>query len=369
MRSILIGNGFDIQYGGSDYINKNIIMRAIDNVEKGEFPCDIYPKETADLLRHLFLIVPSIISGEYDRFIVIDYEQKSLIEFKKRYKNLKEISLYDIGIEDYFFIYELFSRENRISNPERFDIRQALRRMFVDSIYNKGNLNKIIKKFPHKLRRFLFSYDNIFTTNYDNNIEKLTKKKVDYLHGAFHYLDEIYNVNSFRNMLSDIPVNNVTIHKGYEYLYSNILMTYAGELKQFSINMHPQANLAIEKFISGLQEKPELVGQIEEWKNDDNIILRNMYEAISIGKNMNIKFEEYYPVDKFRNIKETIDIIGLYPNNDSHIFNTITENEKIDKINFYFYDKLEVSLAEDVLKGKIVAFHSVKELWKSLGSR
>jgi len=369
VKNLLIGNGFDIQFGGSDYVNSNIIMRAINNVDKGDFPCDIYPKETVDLLRHLYIIIPSIISGEYDKFAVINYEKKSLIEFKKRYSNLRTLSLYEIGIEDYFFIYELISRENKISNPERFEIRQALRRMFVDAIYNKGKLNKLIKKFPHKLREFLLLYNNIFTTNYDNNVEKFLKKPVYYMHGAFHILDEIYNPNSFRNMLSDSSANNVTIPREFKHLYSNILMTYAGELKDSAIKTNFQANSAIDKFVQGMEEKPELIPQIEKWKDDDNSIVRNMYEAISIRKNTNSKIAEYYPIVEFESIAGTIDIIGLYPNNDSHIFNTIRDNVKVDTINFYFYDKSEISLAEDVLKDKVVIAHSVKELWKSFGSR
>lgn len=178
MKNILIGNGFDIQFGGKDYINRNIIIRAVNNRDKDDFPCDIYPKEIITLLSHLYIIIPSIISGDYDKFAVMYYEKKSLIEFKKRYNNFRTLSLYDIGIEDYFFIYELFSRENRISNPKKFDIRQALRRMFLDAIFNKGKINKLITKFPYKLRKFLLLYDNIFTTNYDNNIEGFVKHQI-----------------------------------------------------------------------------------------------------------------------------------------------------------------------------------------------
>lgn len=327
------------------------------------------PRRQLICYAHLYIIVPSIISGDYDKFAVINYEKESLIEFKKRYSNLRTLSLYDIGIEDYFFIYELFSRENKISNPERFEIRQALKRMFVDAIYNKGKINKLIKRFPHKLREFLLSYDNILTTNYDNNVENFIKKSVYYLHGAFHILDEVYNPNSFRNMLSDSPANNVTIPREFKHLYSNILMTYAGELKDFAMKTNFQANSTIDKFIQGMEEKPELVPQIEKWRDDDNSIVRNMYEAISIRKNTNSKIVEYYPIAEIESIKGTIDIIGLYPNNDSHIFNTIRDNVRVDTINFYFYDKSEISLAEDVLKDKVVTAHSVKELWKSLGSR
>jgi hypothetical protein len=369
VKSILIGNGFDIQFGGKDYINRNIIIRAINNMDKDDFPCDIYPKEIITLLSHLYIIIPSIIAGNYYKFAVMHYEKKSLIEFKKRYNNFRTLSLYDIGIEDYFFIYELFSRENKISNPERFDIRQALKRMFVDAIFNKGEINKLIKKFPYKLRKFLLSYDNIFTTNYDNNIENFIKHQIHYLHGAFHILDEVYNSNSFRNMLPDSLVDKVIVQKNFKHLYSNILMTYAGELKDFSMKTNFQANEAIEKFIQGMEEKPELIPQIEKWKYDDNYIVRNMYDAILIRKNTHAKIAEYYPIDQFQKIKDTIDIIGLYPSNDSHIFNIIRDNISIDIINFYFYETAEISLVENILKEKVVKFHSVKELWGKLGSR
>lgn len=146
-------------------------------------------------------------------------------------------------------------------------------------------------------------------------------------------------------------------------------MTYAGELKDFSMKTNFQANEAIEKFIQGMEEKPELIPQIEKWQYDDNYIVRNMYEAISIKKNTHAKIAEYYPIDQFQKIKDTIDIIGLYPSNDSHIFNIIRDNISIDIINFYFYETAEISLVKDILKDKVVKFHSVKELWAKLGSR
>lgn len=240
MKNLLIGNGIDIQYGGKDYLNKSIVRRAINKLNKGNFPSEIYPKEIGQWLYYLYDSLSDIITKKYDKYVVASYEKQSLTEFKNRYKNSKKIDIHDIGIEDYFFIHELFCRKNKIVNPENFDFRWALKCLFVDSIYNEGEINKIKEKFPDGLRNFLLSYDNIFTTNYDNNIEKFTAKKINYLHGAFHILDEVYNPNSFRNMLSDEPIKKATIIEGYDYLYSNVLMTFSGDLKEFSINRHSQ---------------------------------------------------------------------------------------------------------------------------------
>jgi hypothetical protein len=36
MKTLIVGNGIDIQFGGKDYYPSNIVQRAIDNVKQGK---------------------------------------------------------------------------------------------------------------------------------------------------------------------------------------------------------------------------------------------------------------------------------------------------------------------------------------------
>ncbi len=57
--------------------------------------------------------------------------------------------------------------------------------MIFDAIYCEGNIQKLHSKM-NKLSKVYFSnFDNIFTLNYDDTIEKLTNRTVFHLHGDF----------------------------------------------------------------------------------------------------------------------------------------------------------------------------------------
>lgn len=48
--------------------------------------------------------------------------------------------------------------------------------MILDSIYNEGKLQEIYKSMSKKVKDYFADYDEIFTLNYDNNIEHLMGK-------------------------------------------------------------------------------------------------------------------------------------------------------------------------------------------------
>ena len=50
--------------------------------------------------------------------------------------------------------------------------------MILDSIYNEGKLQEIYKSMSKKVKDYFADYDEIFTLNYDNNMERLTDKQV-----------------------------------------------------------------------------------------------------------------------------------------------------------------------------------------------
>jgi len=364
MRSLLIGNGIDIQFGGKDYLNRNIIKRAVENLYSDIFNPEAYPKEIGQWFVHLYCEFTKVLKGEYNQYIATSYDKKFIKDLNKRYKKKKKYKYTEIGIEDYLFIHDLFCRKNRIFNPEQFVFRETFKRWILDSIYNNGKINDIHDRFPMKLKEFFSSYDNIFTTNYDTNITKFSGQDVYYLHGAFHILSYIYDKDSFRNKLSDSPVKECPVIEGCEHLFSTALMSFTGELKSYSMDVAHNSNEAITKFAEGMELNPDIAKDIETWKDDSNYIVRNMYEAIMLKrKDKGLVFKEQYPIEKFKSIKEQIDLVGLSPTNDTHLFELINKNDKINTVCFYYFDKRDIPDIRKAFNKKKIVVLSIKECW------
>ena len=365
MKNIIIGNGINIQFGGCDYTNRSIIERGLFNLDRGNYSEEVYSKEIGEWLKMLYQAIPQILNGEYDLFAVTNDEKEELRNFKVRYD--KDDKVYQIGFEDYFLVHELFCRKNNIKNPERYDFRELLRRFFLDSIYNSGKINKIHEKFLKSFVSFIESHDYVFTTNYDRNLEISINQKVYYLHGAFHILDDVYNPDSFRNRLSDRPVDKTPVVNGFEHLFSNALTGNSGALKQFAGEMAERTNSALSKFVNGIKSKPEMKQQIEDWKNSDNLIVKNLYEAINIKiDNPNLEFSDDSALKKLKDLKGTLTFIGLSPNNDSHILSAIRDNEKIGTIIFYYYETNEKERVKSFFANKRVIMNCVVGFWNKM---
>lgn len=367
MKTLLVGNGIDIQYGGNEYLNSTILKRAIDIIDRGLFNSEVYTKEVEELFFHLYAYIPIILSGKVDYLAVTSYEKTELREFKRKYSKVtvKNFTFYMVGIEDYLFIFELFCRHHNIQNPELFGIRELLKRWLIDSIYNNGKVNEIYLKFPPKLIEFFSSYSKIFTTNYDENIERFCGKQVFHLHGEFNELSEVYDKNSFRNQLSDCPVSTAPVIEGYEHVFSTAILSFTGSEKEFQMKMGRNANQMISKIITGISNNRDIADQVESWKNSDSQIIRNFYEAIQLkSNNKNLTFKDSYHLNEFTRICGIIDIVGLSPNNDIHIFRMLNDNPNLNEVNFYFYDRKEVVEIRRILSKKHVKVYSVKELWQ-----
>jgi hypothetical protein len=368
MKSLLVGNGINIQFGGYKNTNEAIIVRGIKALEKNNFPKHIILENTEDLVRligYLFMEFKYMMNDNYNKFTLSSEEQLCLDDMRKRYKNRKNLILSDIGFEDYYLIYDLFCHKNNIVNPEKFYIREAIKAFFIHSIFNDGKVNEIYKKYPKKLKEFFEPFSNIFTTNYDENLGKFTGKPIYYLHGAFHIMDYKYSKESFRNMMPNKATDDLNIDNNYYYLYSNVLTTYSGYSKSFSMNQNHQANEVIKKMANGYKNNPIIKEDIDSWEFTNNEILRNMYESIILkAENDDLKFEEQYPINDFKNISEELEIVGLSPNNDTHIFETINNNSNLEQVTYYYYDKMECKVVKKLLDRRTLEFLSVKNLWK-----
>ena len=370
LKNLIVGNGINIQFGGLDNINKSIILRAVKFCKEPNFPKHIIvddPNLMLTMIGYLFLEVQTLLKDGYEKYAISSDEKEGLKDLRNRYINYPNLKLTDIGFEDYYLIYDLFCHKNKITNPEKYHIREAIKNFFLHSIYNDGKVNEIHKNYPPRLYDFFSSYDNIFTTNYDRNIEVFTGKPIYYLHGAFHIKKDVYNPESMRNKLTDRPIDNCIIDEDFYYLYSNALTSYSGYSKKFSITQGGYANSSVEKMAKGYLENETIRKDVDSWANDNNIMLKNMYESIMLKlKHPDLKFDETYPIEEFSEMKGIVEILGLSPYNDTHIFEGINNNTKISNAVYYFYDKNEIGTINRILTNIDVTFVNVGDLWNEL---
>jgi len=370
VKNLILGNGINIQYGGMDNTNQSIISRATKLCKDKDFPKHIIvddPDLILQMIGHLFLEVQSVLKDGYDKYAISSDEKRSLQEMRDRYIGFQNLKLTDVGFEDYYLIYDLFCHKNKIVNPDKYYIRETIKRFFLHSIYNSGKVNEIYKNFPKQCYPFLSQFDRIFTTNYDNNVETFTGKTVYYLHGAFHIKAEVYNPYSMRNQLSDKPIADCSIDEAYYYLYSNALTDFSGFSKDFSITQGGHANSAVEKMAIGYLENKVIRDDVDSWANSDNMIVRNLYESIMLKiANPDLRFDETYPLEEFNKIQDEAIIIGLSPYNDTNLFDRLNQNDKIKQITYYFYNPIENTAVNSLLSSRDVEYADVKDLWDSM---
>lgn len=74
---------------------------------------------------------------------------------------------------------------------------------------------------------------------------------------------------------------------------------------------------------------------------------------------------EYYFYE-FEEIAGQLEIIGMSPNNDAHIFDLILNNHNITKVIFYYFSEKERKYIEEHYPKDLFKCESVEKLWKSL---
>jgi hypothetical protein len=374
MKNILVGNGINIQYDNTNYTAKNIVLRMLTDLDSEDYPC-YYIVDDPMLLKSymgkLFLAAREALDGKFDRYTTCTAERNSLKDFKERYNGKKKsLRIADIGFEDYYLIHDLLCHKTRIRNPEQFTIRESLKMAYFHSIYNHGNLNLLYQKYDNELAVFLKSFDNIFTTNYDSNLESVTAKKIYHIHGQFDKLSETYNPDSFRNHLNDNPLEGIPNELKYQYLHSTALSTYCGDYKKYQINQNTLANEAIEKMANGYQTIESVKQNVDSWEHVDNQLTVNLAQAIKLKVvNPNLHFQEDYSIKEFQEITGELTIFGLSPYNDYHLFEIIN-NAALEKCIFYYYNYSECERIKLLLPqlnvGKKLIFESVKKFWEGL---
>lgn len=373
MNNLLVGNGINIQFNKTDYTSQQIVLRILKNCDRDDFPSHIivnFPYLLKNYVGQLYLESRKIILGDYDNYTFGSAEKNSLVSFKKQYTDkINMLRITDIGFEDYYLIHDLVCHKMKVYNPEQFYIRESMKVAYLYSIYNDGKINLLYKNYPRLFIEFLLKFDNIFTTNYDSNIELATGKEIFHIHGQFDKKSDVYIASSFRNQLPDAPIKEIDVDENYFYLYSNALTTHCGAYKEFQLKQHSQANSCVEKMALAYNTDSKIKQEVDGWIHNTNTLTANLGYAIQLkASNSSLTFTDNYHFDKFKSISGTLEILGLSPWNDFHIFESINLADLKECV-YYFFDISECNIIRNILptlfeQGKL-KFESVETFWEN----
>lgn len=310
-KSLLIGNGINIQFGGyKNYSGQAIMQRVINNISDGKYNWlvnnEISQDDMIGILEGLVEIINCIKCGKLTQYADGWFFTMEMERIKRTYPDNSTIT--SVFLEDYFLAAEIFTNMYKEKDGEetsefyRKSIFDFLRYIFIDGIYNDSLINEIHKNYSSKMESFLKKYNNIFTVNYDYNLERFLadSKPIHHLHGEFFKLAPEYEKKS--GLIDEL-----------KHVYSNSIMSWSW----------------LDKY-GGLTETP----------------LSQAYTA-------------------FCNINGVLEIIGLAPANDEHLFIAINNNSRISHVVFYYYDDSDISEIPHHIN-KPISFRKVQNLWKNL---
>ena len=225
-----------------------------------------------------------------------------------------------IGIEDYFLLMRLFQKTYGDNDEMIHAVDVGMEKLFLDAIFNEGKVQTLYMNLADErkveLKNSLKRFDNIYTINYDWNIEKIVNVKVKHLHGQFDRRYQQFRDGTVLSKYAQLKGIEYVARKEDIHLFCNYIMGFSGELKEEKI-----------KAFMGLE-------------NND----------------------EYY-YNEFKNLKGTMCLAGMSPNNDGHIMRLIFENKDIDKVIFYYHSEKDRKIAEDLYGIKGIICRPVSEIW------
>lgn len=371
-KSILIGNGINIAFSqNDDYKNFKIIERLTKYLDTERysdvFNNSIESKEIKQLLEALNDFFKNMLRGLSALKLTEDEEEmRTLIDIARRY-NQKPQELINVGIEDYFFVMKLVY--NKVGDSEFTPINSlydGLKMLFLDSIYNDGAIEELHSKmgcYSKELQR----YNEIFTVNYDTNIDKLTDKEVHHLHGSFDVLDDTYRVETVNGLLASFKDSPPRIIETKSHLYCNAIMAYSGKRKKELMDLYSNANMALDNLVARLDDPNDI--EAKEWfkkiEKSSEPKDRNMYISVKAKQaNSNLRNTEY-PINIFKNISGELHVLGMSPNNDSHIFEMINSNSNIKRVIYFSASSDDSTAAQAVIKHPL-QIRNVHKYWESL---
>lgn len=368
MKSILVGNGVNIQFGGKAYLSE-FIMKRIKYKAKTEsydvlFGGVLSKEEINGILEGFVGVTNEILDNKYDDCATDEELLHALIDFKKRYKKMytKVTKPHDIMLEDWFFVLQMFFIKNSDLDNNYIASLQGFKELILDGIYNDGKLQEIYKSMPKKVKKYFCNFDNIFTLNYDNNLESLTGKNVYHLHGDFSVLFKSENPENVMGYIRDNENKRVII-EGMEHCFCNALLNFSGYQKLKEANDNHELIIKSENFKWQYENDKNFKAELLKIKNEKP----NEYEMIITKiKYPNLKMATEYYFYEFENIQDELHIIGMSPNNDDHIFKCINKNSKLEKVYFYYFSEAERDAIDKMYPKGLYVAKSINDLWKEL---
>ena len=104
---------------------------------------------------------------------------------------------------------------------------------------------------------------------------------------------------------------------------------------------------------------------IDQWKYAESWLVRNAYSAIMLKLKEDVEFPTTDSFNSFEEIEGELQILGLSPENDNHIFSRINENSKITRIIYYYFNEDDKKAAQAVFENGILVLKPVQNFWKT----
>jgi hypothetical protein len=371
-RNLLVGNGINIAASkNNDYKNFEIISRLTKNLETNRYD-DVFNKSITSTE---LLIILHQLNDYFNKMLVglhalkitqTDDEMVTLIDISRRY-NSKNNDLISVGIEDYFFVMKMVFNQVGDEDTPLNALYDGLKHLFLDSIYNDGAIETLYTKLSPYSNE-LNKYKSIFTVNYDTNLDKLTQNTVYHLHGSFDMLDDTYRNDTILGYLADKNQTMSTVIETKSHLFCNAIMAFSGNKKLEIINTYSNSNVAMNEIINRLSDPLDFEAQqyFEKLKKSTKEKDIFAYQSIFAKLNNASLQNTEYPIDNLRNINGELDILGMSPNNDSHIFDIINSNVNLKNVVYYSASDEDSFAAQRIIK-KPLQIRNVHKYWKSIG--
>jgi hypothetical protein len=325
-RNLLVGNGINIQFGGVDaYSGSAIMNRVVENIKAGKYTPltenSLSPDEQLGLLEGMVKIINQIKAGKYRSQADGLFMYMELERITRTYPNKSSIT--SVFLEDYFLAFEIFNNGFKAEDGEeqsesyRKILFKLLSQMIVDGIYNDDAINDVYKNFYPGMSKYLSRFSNIFTTNYDYNLENVlgSAEKVCHLHGEFEKLAPEYDTASLYYPAHKAECDALISNKvsNMEHIYSDAVLSWSW-LDKYGELIEPDT-----------KSKEEL----------------------------------------FKSISGQLEIVGLAPANDEHLFLLINTNPKITSVVYYYLKDEDREELPHHLK-KPVTYKKVTKIWNSM---
>lgn len=325
-RNLLVGNGINIQFGGVDaYSGSAIMNRVVENIKAGKYTAltenSLATDEQLGLLEGMVKTINQIKAGNYRSQADGLFMHMELERITRTYPNKSSIT--SVFLEDYFLAFEIFNNGFKSEDGEeqsesyRKILFKLLSQMIVDGIYNDDAINDVYKNFYPGMSTYLSKFSNIFTTNYDYNLKNVlgSSEKVCHLHGEFEKLAPEYDTASlyYANHKTECDVMISKRVSNMEHIYSDAVLSWSW-LDKYGELIEPDT-----------KSKEEL----------------------------------------FKSISGQLEIVGLAPTNDEHLFLMINTNPKITSVVYYYLKDEDRAEMPHHLK-KPVTYKKVTKLWNSM---